>query len=159
MQGIRINTSNQKRAIIFPFRLFNLSDSCGAWCLTLIMPPWKPAISNHADLHTGYCKDWGRKTASYPIRMLSGWGLQQSLCKPDLDNWLSGNTESPGLFIQRMNHPEREINIDSFLLLFRPSGFWKIQVLYNAFSLIKLLVKVFSFHISQSLHLSPGAQR
>jgi len=62
---------------------------------------------------------------------------------------LPGNTQTTGLFIERLNHPDRKIHIDPLLLLLGPPGFGKVQILSNILSGLKFCIKIFSFHIRQ----------
>jgi hypothetical protein len=91
-------------------------------------------------------------TASFAFRSrrhldrYSGNGLFQPLRNPDLDYGLTGYAESLGFSVQGLDHPFREIDVDT--LLFQPgtSGFGKIQVSRHVFTPIKFPIKVFSFH-------------
>jgi hypothetical protein len=47
-----------------------------------------------------------------------------------------------------MNHPHGQINADSTLLLFGTTHPGQVEIVNDAFALIKFFFEIFSFHIS-----------
>jgi hypothetical protein len=75
--------------------------------------------------------------------------MLKAIRDPDLDHRLPGNAETLSLSIKRLDHPDREIYVDSFLLTTGASSLGKFQVLRDVFAGVKLLVELFSLHIAQ----------
>ncbi len=76
--------------------------------------------------------------------------MLEPLGKPHFDDRLPRHTESFCLFIQRLNHPDREVYIDSLLF---PPGFncpREIQMLGDIFSSIKSFIKYLCLHKFQA---------
>jgi len=77
----------------------------------------------------------------------------------DLDERLAGHAESTGLSVQGMNHPDREVNVDSLLLVSRPACLGKIKVFVNIFTGVEFLVELFSFHTALPLPCGSGVPK
>ena len=85
-------------------------------------------------------------------------GVFESLRNPDLDYGLARHSEAFRYFVKASNHPNREIDIDSLLLLPGPSDLGKVQIFRdygetvinmfrfgNIFSSIILMVFLYSY--------------
>ena len=72
--------------------------------------------------------------------------MPDSVDNPRFDQSLTANTDGLGFFVQRINHPGGEININPFGFQVGPKEIIGVKVFQHVFSRIKLFVNIFSFH-------------
>ena len=66
--------------------------------------------------------------------------LLQPFGYPDFDDGLTGNAETLGFFVQRVDHPDRKVHIDPPLVLTWTGGPRQIKILGNVLTRIELFV-------------------
>ena len=91
---------------------------------------------------------------------LSGMTLVfKTFRNPDFDYRLAGHAKTGGFSIQRLNHPDGEVDIDSLLLSSGTSRPGIVEILRNVFTVVEFLVKLLSFHILLPPVSGPGEQK
>ena len=71
--------------------------------------------------------------------------FRQAFCNPDLDDRLPRNSKSLRFFVERLDHPDRKIDIDPSLLLCGTVRLRNFEVLRNVFTTVEFIFELFSF--------------
>ena len=77
--------------------------------------------------------------------------LIQPLRDPDFDDRLARYAEALRFFVERLNHPDRKIDVDSSLFLFGAVSLRNIEILRDVFPAIEFLVELLSLDRFQPL--------
>jgi hypothetical protein len=86
------------------------------------------------------------------IRIVNRFVFPNAIRNPHLDDGLTRNPKPLGLFVKRLNHPLREIDIDAPLNSPGTSRLGEVKMFDNAFTVVERFVKSLSFHNSLRLH-------
>src|SRR5699024_1421918 len=72
--------------------------------------------------------------------------LVQALSDPDLDDGLARDPESPGLPIERVDHPRRKVDVDAAAFLSRTARSGKIESRGHVLALVEPRIELLSLH-------------
>lgn len=102
----------------------------------------------------------GRPSGRLSIRCVVLSKPPEAFGDPDLDDRLPGDSEPPCLGVERLNHPDGEIDVDSPLQSAGPPGLGQIQVGRDVAAGVKRPVERISLHFPRrSLHTSRSPLR